>query len=308
MVNRERASTWKFWLSRSWRLTIVSTNETHTKTAYPRLVTAMYAKHASTMTAKTVSITPLAPPRRVLLHAPQPPLGTAPSGRVDALQEPALRVAADELVDEADVLENLRRTVARNRVRVSEDGDHRLHGIEPEAPECALGCHPHPPVLIGEEAGDRGSGLDPDDVSDRTCGMCADEPLGILEAGEQGGADLRALSGSRASAAAARTFASTSHVSATSPSPRARDRAGEGSPPRTVRPDLLRRSGTSLGPGAGARRSSSVATRERGPCPIFSAPTSLSTAHSSPSSPRTRIAALEKAGSGPRPEGERVAA
>ena len=109
----------------------------------------------------------------------------------------------------------------------------------------------------------------------------------------------RALSGSRASRPRphARSRRRPTSVRRACP-PRARDRVGEASPPRTARPDSLRRSGTSLGPGAGARRSISVATRERGPCPIFSAPTSLSTAHSSPRSPRTRIAALENAGSG----------
>lgn len=94
------------------------------------------------------------------------------------------------------------------------------------------------------------------------------------------------------STAAERTFGSESHVSSISV---ASPSSGYGR--RSVAPQnrtfgsQSRSNGRSLGPAAGASRSSSAAIRERCPCPRRRTSRSRSTAHSSPMSPSVRIAA-----------------
>ena len=217
--------------------------------------------------------------RSIMRPAPPRVLGTEPldaglrrvaialaAGRVDPLEKRAARVVEREEVDETDVLQHLGSSVARERIVVSEDRRAATARRRCPCPRSAsfAAVRTHQRSSARSRVIVRRS-VRADDVSDRPRSVDADEPLAVVEACEQCRPDCRARCAFRASRRPPHARSDPSPTSARSASPRrGPDTVARASRPRSARSGLQsRRSGTSLGPGAGASRSSSAAIRER---------------------------------------------
>ena len=66
-----------------------------------------------------------------------------------------------------------------------QEREQRRDRIGAEAAQCVLRRRAHPPPLVGQQANERRRGLGPDDVACGACGMHADEPLAVVQPGEQ---------------------------------------------------------------------------------------------------------------------------